>query len=100
MVVLIGKSLSNVLAKMPLPDEVLDLVFQVMTFFCVVVVFLVETVISPLVASLGLCSDWVGGPEELLVLDLEEDLCACRIEGRRWSGRRWLWPIHSPPVRS
>ncbi|RRT39585.1 hypothetical protein B296_00033025 [Ensete ventricosum] len=75
---------SDVPTKLALPDEVFDLVLQVMTFLRVVAVFLVETIISPIVTSLRLCPDRIGGPEEPLVSDLEEDLRTHRIEGRRW----------------
>ncbi|RWW31784.1 hypothetical protein GW17_00003579 [Ensete ventricosum] len=47
-----------------------------------------ETIIPSLVTSSGLCPDRVGGPEEPLVSDLEENLYLSRIEWDRWWPRR------------
>ncbi|RRT76843.1 hypothetical protein B296_00029565 [Ensete ventricosum] len=81
--VLIGRDtlISDVLTKMALSDEILNLVLQVMAFLHVVVIFSVETIISPLITSLGFCPDRIRGPEEPLASNLEEDLCTRRIKG-------------------
>ncbi|RWV94625.1 hypothetical protein BHE74_00042787 [Ensete ventricosum] len=39
-----------------------------------------ETIISSLVASSGLCSDWVGRPKESLVSNMKENLHSSRVE--------------------
>ncbi|RWV91905.1 hypothetical protein BHE74_00017388 [Ensete ventricosum] len=61
-----GPLISDIPAKMSLPDEILNLVLEVVTFLRVVTVFSVETIIFPFIVSLGLCPDGVGGPEEPL----------------------------------
>ncbi|RZS25671.1 hypothetical protein BHM03_00058904 [Ensete ventricosum] len=53
-----------------------------------------ETIISSLVASFGLCPDRVGGPKESLVSDLEENLRPSRVEWN-WGQPRhgYFWPV-------
>ncbi|RZS16375.1 hypothetical protein BHM03_00048357 [Ensete ventricosum] len=87
---------SNVSTKVSPPNKVFNLILQVMTFFHVVTVFSMEMTVSPIVMLLGPCSDWLGGPKEPHVSDLEEDLCSHRVEGNEWwSEWRWLWPIRT-----
>ncbi|RWV92634.1 hypothetical protein GW17_00044973 [Ensete ventricosum] len=60
-----------------------------------------ETTIPSLITSSSRCPDWVGGPEEPLVSDLEENLCPSRV---KWDQRRpkmgQLWPVSSPSESS
>ncbi|RWW73470.1 hypothetical protein BHE74_00018655 [Ensete ventricosum] len=56
-------------------NKILDLVFQVVTLFCVMSVFSMEMIVPSLVVSFGPCPDRVGGPEEPSISDLEEDFC-------------------------
>ncbi|RRT52627.1 hypothetical protein B296_00020391 [Ensete ventricosum] len=67
---------SDIAPKMSMPNEVFELVFEVMAFLRVMFVLSVEATISSFVTHFGVCFDEVRGPEEPLFSDLEEDLCS------------------------
>ncbi|RRT86168.1 hypothetical protein B296_00003424 [Ensete ventricosum] len=65
---------SDIAPKMSQPNEVFDMVFEVVAFLRVMFVLSVEAALSSFVMSFGACCDGVRGPTEPLSSDLEEDL--------------------------
>ncbi|RWW63237.1 hypothetical protein BHE74_00029599 [Ensete ventricosum] len=64
---------SNIASEMSLPNEVFDLVFEVVAFLRFMSMLSVEATVSSFLMPFGVCFDKVRGPEEPFSSDLEED---------------------------
>ncbi|RWW24107.1 hypothetical protein GW17_00011623 [Ensete ventricosum] len=70
----------NITTKVSLPNEIFNMVFEVVAFLGVMPVLLMETTISSLVSPLGMCLDWIERPEGALLSNLEENLHPSRVK--------------------
>ncbi|RRT52281.1 hypothetical protein B296_00029167 [Ensete ventricosum] len=60
---------SDITIKVSLPNEVLNMIFEVVSFLGVMSILLMEAIISSFVPPLGTHLDRIGRPKELLLLD-------------------------------
>ncbi|RZR88538.1 hypothetical protein BHM03_00016141 [Ensete ventricosum] len=88
----------DIMTKVSLVDQVLDLVLQVPALFNVMAVFTVERIVSALVPFFGPGLDVVWWCQESLPPYLEEDLGPCGVERSRWGPLvTEVWPLYPPP---
>ncbi|RRT65846.1 hypothetical protein B296_00026300 [Ensete ventricosum] len=90
--------LSDVTIKMPLVNEILDLVLEVVTLLDVMPVIMVETIIPHFVPYLRMHLHQVGVPKDPLFSDLEEDFNPGRVKRYQWRPQSWHFEsVQSPP---
>ncbi|RWW33641.1 hypothetical protein GW17_00001636 [Ensete ventricosum] len=85
---------SDITFEVSLPNEVLNMIFEVVSFLSVMSILLMEAIISSLVPSLGTRLDRIGRPEELLLLDGTPRISTtkCSTHWARDSSLPWLSP--------
>ncbi|RWV95091.1 hypothetical protein GW17_00042314 [Ensete ventricosum] len=82
---------------MSIPNEVFDIVFEVVTLLRIMYVLPVEMTVSSFVAPFRVCLDWVRGCDDPFLLDLKEKFYLIESEERvsgsgvaRVESRGWL----------
>ncbi|RWW65846.1 hypothetical protein BHE74_00026824 [Ensete ventricosum] len=90
--------LSDITTEMPLVNEILHLVLEVVTLLDVMPVIMVETIIPHFVLYLRMHLHQVGVPKDPFFSDLEEDFSPGRVKRYQWRPQSWHFgSVQSPP---